>query len=234
MLRIPLRFPLKRRFPVQLAAGFAMSLLLFTPTTRAADETLHYVVKWPSGLSLGEASLRSNMEGFSLNIDASLPAYPITDEFRSRATPAFCSLEFEKKSLHGKRAAAEKSTFDASSALMTRTTKNGGKSEIPVEACSKDALTFLFFLRREMSQGKVPEPRTVYFGAAYQVKLTYNGAETLKYGAQQEVTDKVSGTVKGPASENRFEIWFARDPVRTPLRIRVPFSLGAFSMELVR
>jgi hypothetical protein len=46
--------------------------------------------------------------------------------------------------------------------------------------------------------------------------------------------DRVVATLKGPASAISFEMFFARDPARTPLLIRVPLSLGMFSLELAR
>jgi len=41
-------------------------------------------------------------------------------------------------------------------------------------------------------------------------------------------------TVKGPASETAFEMFFARDAARTPLLVRVPLSMGTFLLELTR
>jgi hypothetical protein len=48
------------------------------------------------------------------------------------------------------------------------------------------------------------------------------------------VTDHIQASVKGPKSDWSFEIFFARDAARTPLLIRVPFTLGSFSLELIR
>jgi hypothetical protein len=48
------------------------------------------------------------------------------------------------------------------------------------------------------------------------------------------MADRLIVTVKGPASEMSFEIFFARDPARTPVIIRVPLSPGMFSLELAR
>jgi len=45
---------------------------------------------------------------------------------------------------------------------------------------------------------------------------------------------QINYTIRGPASETHLEILFARDAARTPLVMRSPFSLGTFSMELVR
>jgi hypothetical protein len=47
-------------------------------------------------------------------------------------------------------------------------------------------------------------------------------------------TDKVTCTVKGPNSEVKFDMYFARDPARTPLVIKAPLAMGTFSMELIR
>jgi hypothetical protein len=40
--------------------------------------------------------------------------------------------------------------------------------------------------------------------------------------------------VKGPKSDFSFEVFFARDPARTPMQIRIPLALGTFTAELVR
>jgi hypothetical protein len=48
------------------------------------------------------------------------------------------------------------------------------------------------------------------------------------------VTDRVVVYVKGPKSDFSFETYYARDAARTPLLVKVPFSAGTFSMELVR
>ena len=44
----------------------------------------------------------------------------------------------------------------------------------------------------------------------------------------------MSASVKGPASEITFEVFFLKDRARTPALVRVPLALGTFSMELVR
>ena len=46
--------------------------------------------------------------------------------------------------------------------------------------------------------------------------------------------DKLLVTAKGPASEINFEVYFLKDAARTPALVRVPLSLGAFTMELVK
>jgi hypothetical protein len=206
------------------------------------DESLNFAVNWPSGLSLGEGFLRARRlperEGvneYSLVLDAAIPGITVRDEYMSRATAEFCSLEFEKQFEHGKRKGGEKSVFDQTRGVVVRTTANGGgKSEVPAVPCAKDALTFLQFLRKEVAQGRLPAAQPIHFGATYQVRVAFGGAQHLVLGGERVEADKLNLTVKGPASEHAFEVWLARDEVRTPVRIRVPFALGVFSMDLVR
>ena len=51
---------------------------------------------------------------------------------------------------------------------------------------------------------------------------------------KQVQSDEVTCTVKGPASEFKFDMYFARDAARTPLLVKVPLAMGKFSMELIR
>lgn len=207
------------------------------------EESLHYNVNWPSGLSLGEAHsrathIRSGAAGgdrwkLEFDLDAAIPSFQVSDRFRALSrTEDFCTLEYEKDSTHGKKIAKEKTTIDASTGIATRATLNGGKSEIPVAACVRDGLTFLFFMRNELAQGRIPPAQTILFGAPYQLRLEYGGARTIPIGGVATESDRLVAYLKGPASESSFELFFARDAVRTPLLVRVPLALGSFSLEL--
>src|ERR1017187_1921822 len=54
------------------------------------DEGLHYTVNWPSGLSLGDATLSAhhtaNGWDFEIGLDAAVPGFAIKDIFKSSAT----------------------------------------------------------------------------------------------------------------------------------------------------
>lgn len=207
------------------------------------NEQLRYSVNWPSGLSLGEAQLESSRDKgtadvaprlhLQFDLDAAVPGFSVTDRYHSEASPDFCSVEFQRTASHGQKKTDEKTSFDPSG-TATRQTTGGGKSEMKTAACGKDALAFLYYVRRELSQGRMPGPQTVYFGAAYEIRMAFAGTQTIKLGDKQVEVDRVTASVKGAASEVGFEVFFLKDAARTPALVRVPLALGTFSMELVR
>ncbi len=209
------------------------------------DETLNYAVNWPSGLSLGEAQSRAArlpaVDGqperweFRFSIEAAIPGFQVAERYRSVATAELCGLELEKNSIRGKRKAIETTTFDARRGVLTRATSGGGgKSEVPIAACAKDGVTFLYHLRQQLRQGRIPSAQKVYLGAGYDLRFQYAGVQTLAIAGERIEADRLLATFKGPASEMTFEIFVARDEARTPVLIRAPLALGTFSLELVR
>jgi hypothetical protein len=229
-----------KRAPMAFAFG-AVTLAAAAPEKAAfpfTEEHLNYTITWPSGLSVGEAHLhaRKAPQGwqFDLALDASVPDFVVADRYHSMASPQVCSLEFQKDTSHGKRRTQEKTTFDYKKSVARRATVHGGKSESKIVACVRDALSYLFFARNELAQGRVPPDQSVLAGAAYQVRMEYSGTQPLKIGNKSEEADRVTVSLKGPNSDVSFEAFFARDKARTPLVVRCPFSLGVFSLELVR
>lgn len=207
-------------------------------TPFARGETLNYAVNWPSGLGLGEATLKAGGGEpgwqFEFHIDASLPGFEIRDHYRSSANEKFCSESLEKEFVHGTRKGKEKVRYDPQKRVAERETVGGGKSEVSVPDCVKDGLTFLFFLRRELAAGRTPPAQAINFGAPYQVTANYSDSPQIEVGGVRQPADRVQVSFRGPASEHTFEIYFGRDPARTPLLIRAPFPLGTFALELVR
>ena len=216
--------------------GFAATGLTGFPFT---EEALNYSIKWPTGVPLGEAHLRARPAApgwsFEMTLNGGVSGFEVNDRYSSHASADFCSDDFVRQFVHGRRKGNETETIDRSHATVTRvSTGGGGKSEFAVPDCTKDALTMLFYARRELGQGRVPAAQQMLFGGLYQVTMIYTGAETIAVMGKPDVTDKVLCDVKGPSSSVQFEVWFARDAARTPVLFRVPFSLGRFSMELVR
>ncbi len=222
-------------------------LVSTTLLASASAETLHYSINWPSGLSLGEATLRSDRtaEGtgsatswdFELSLDASVPGFAIRDQYTSTANPDFCSWQLDKKTARGARMSEERVIFDPNKNTATRETVRGtqiaGTSQLSVPLCARDALTLLQFVRRELAQGRLPSQQPAILGAAYQVHLEYLGTTAIRLGSQQMDTDRFRTSIKGPASDLTLEMFFMRDAVRTPVMMKIPLSLATFTVELI-
>jgi hypothetical protein len=222
-------------------------LLSLTLLASASGETLHYSINWPSGLSLGEASLRSDRTTggtgsapgweFELNVDAGVPGFAIRDQYSSTANPDFCSLQLDKKTSRGARTGEERVIFDPAKDTATRETVRGdgiaGTSQLSVPACARDALTLLQFVRRELAQGRLPSPQPAILGSAYQVRLEYLGTTPVRLGGQEIDADRFRTSIKGPASDLTLEVFFRRDAARTPVMIKIPSSLAIFTVELI-
>jgi hypothetical protein len=226
--------------PSRSRLGCALLLFLFVgPGLAQEGESLAYSVNWSSGLPVGEAHLESKKTASDrrellFTLEASIPGFEVLDRYRSLATAALCSVEFEKNSRHGKKVTRELTTFDGQASTATRQTLGGGgKSQFETSACAKDAVTFLDTLRREVAAGRLPPTQTVYFGGPYQVRLESAGRQRLALGEETIDVDRITASVKGKASDLTFEIFLARDSSRRPVLVRVPLPPGTFSMELV-
>ena len=211
-----------------------------------SGESLHYVINWPSGLSLGEATISSSGQmggsgpnqtsswNFSFDLDASVPGFNIRDHYVSRASgPEICSEEFVKTVQRGSRKSEETDTFDRKAGMVTRQTKApGGKSDYPIAGCARDALAYLQFARNELAAGRLAPQQSVVLGGAYDVRLEFSGSEMVKSGGKPVQADRIQATIKGQSSEFTLQVLFAKDPARTPLLVRIPLSLGTFTAEL--
>jgi hypothetical protein len=208
------------------------------------NEQLRYSINWPSGLSLGEAQLGSSRQKtaadapprlhLEFDLDAGVPGFAVSDRYRSEASPEFCSIEFQRTATHGQKKTDEKTTFDPQAGTATRQTVGGGKSELKTSSCGRDALAFVYYVRRELSQGRIPAPQTIFFGGAYEIHLAFAGTQNIRLADKQVEADRVTAAVKGTASDISFDVFFLKDAARTPALVRVPLALGTFSMELVR
>ena len=221
-------------------------VLLFSLLLPASAETLHFTINWQSGLSLGEATLRSDQTNtanggapagweFELNLDASVPGFAIRDKYESTADAQFCSQELKKTISRGSRKSEEIVSFDQNKMTVTREPKGApeARSSYSVSPCAHDALAFLRFVRQELAQGRLAPHQPVILGAPYEINLTYIGTETIRVGDRREEADRVRTSVKGPKSDYTLDLYFARDAVRTPLLARLPLMLGLFTVELL-
>ena len=238
--RLRARLPAPRVVLVVAALALAPAALAQTGYP-FQDESLHYNVNWPSGLSLGEATFTAHHKAgaweLAMTLEAGVPGFAVADKIQSSVTDDLCSLELERDIGHGARKTREKTTFEQKKGEATRTTVfplGGGTSTFSFAGCPRDAMAALYFARRELGQGRVPPAQQVFFGSGYSVRMDYTGAQTIAVSEKPTVTDHLVVNVKGPKSSFSFEMFFARDAARTPLVVRVPLSVGTFSMELVR
>ena len=100
--------------------------------TQSSGETLHYNINWPSGLSLGEATIQASGSGiaagivtethwdFSAMLDAAIPGFSLRDEYRSESDGKFCSTKLEKTVTRGSRKTTEKVTIDQAEPVTKR------------------------------------------------------------------------------------------------------------------
>jgi hypothetical protein len=213
-------------------------LLFLVTIPIVSAQTLTYAINWPSGLSLGETSLTSQASGegmeYRMVIQIGFPGIPIRDEYVSKVNAQGCSMEFTKEAQHGARKIHEKLTFNGVGGMKRETPGGGGVSNVSVPNCAYDALAYLFFVRKELAQGRMPSSGTAIFGAQYQVSVMSAGAQQIMLGSERVEADRYASKVKGPASEQNFEMFFLRDAARTPALVKIQFPVGTFSMELVR
>jgi hypothetical protein len=205
------------------------------------NESLHYTINYSSGLSLGDANLTAhkNANGwdFTVTLDAAAAGFTVKDKYTSSMIAGYCSTELTRDTIHASRTTREKTTFDQEKQTAHRQTElpsDGGYSDLNTGPCGRDAISFLYFVRKELGQGRVPPPQVVYFGSAYTVQQSYTGAQTITAGDKKEVTDHLVFAVKGPRSEFSVEVNYARDAARTPLLVKIPQAVGTLSMEIVR
>jgi hypothetical protein len=204
-------------------------------------ESLNYSLNWPGGASLGEAHLRASKSDngwqFDFSIDASVPGFAVSDHYHSRANADFCSLDLEKETTHGQRHTHEKTVFDykAGSATRTSLVEGGGHTDIDIDNCVHDGLDYVFYARRELGAGHgVPKDQDVLFGASYSARMEFAGVQDVTVAGKRRQADHIILLLKGPASDYKLDIFFERDPARTPLIIKAPLPIGTLSMELVR
>ncbi len=135
------------------------------------DEDLNYSVNWPtrSQPRRGASARQTLGRELEFHIDTRRGRSGICGEryvsLGHRRRPNFCSVSFDRSLTHGSHKVQETGDHrpgardgDADSASVA--------AQIPVPACVKDALAYLFYCaRREMGQGRVPAAQEMLFGA---------------------------------------------------------------------
>jgi hypothetical protein len=206
----------------------------------ATTENLRYSINWPSGLSLGEVSFTQNSpEGpaeplrLSFFADAGIPGFRLEESASATTSTDFCSGRLVRETTRGSRTGSETTSFDQKTKVATRRGKQGGKTETTFSDCGRDALSFLYFVRRELKAGRIAPSQKVFFGSTYDVSLRFAATERIKFGDSLVEADKLVAAIRGPRADLSLELYFRRDDARTPLLAKLPLDLGVFTVELL-
>ena len=204
----------------------------------ASGERLRYEIVWPSGLRLGDAEFlaNSNQAGwaFSADISANLPAIVVQDKYQSSTDFSLCSTRFAKQVTHGRRNQNEEVEFDQSAnTALRKNLADSTTQDLVVPPCVRDALAYLYYLRQDLSHGRVPPPDDFNFGPQMQVSVSYVETRKIESRGVMQDADRLLIYVTGGEKPINIEVFLAKDEARTPLLLRAPFELGTFSLRLV-
>jgi len=237
-----------RRFPLHIAVAYCLAGAASAQTGFPfQNESLRYTINYSSGLSLGDATLSAHKTAsgwdLTVSVDAAVAGFHVKDRYTAAmwvnpTTKAYCSTELKREMLHDSKSSREKTTFDQEKHTARRVTElpsDGGSTDLSTGPCARDAVTFAYFARKELGQGKMVPPEYVYFGSQYLIKQSYSGEQTITLADKKPaVTDHLVFSVHGPKSDFSVDVFYARDAARTPLLIKIPQTAGTLSMELVR
>ncbi|MBI3894572.1 MAG: DUF3108 domain-containing protein [Acidobacteria bacterium] len=207
----------------------------FSPLT--SGERLTYRLLWPSGLNLGEAILEASPSAtethFQMTVEISLPQYVLRHSSSSVAAgEGLCSLQFREDVDDGTKKWWEETIEFDQVAHEAHRTRNGQTTTDSIPECAQDPITFLYYFRSRLAEGKPSDSGTLYRGGSFTVRVRAAGSETVPFRGQQRPTEKFVVTYPSQNQEMTFELWLSTDAERLPLRMRVPSPLAVFTAEL--
>ena len=144
-----------------------------------------YSVNWPSGIAWAKRTCTPNTpEPTGRSIYRSTPVFPA---LKSRTLPCSkrCPISVPLVSTGQLPTAAapqeEQETIDRtrSTTRCAPRSRAAARANCDAPACVKDALTFLFYARREMGQGRVPPPNSPV-RRTLQISVDYTGAPMIR------------------------------------------------------
>ena len=131
------------------------------------DEDLNYSLNWPSGINLGEAHLHAKRAGakwdFAIHTRSGHPGFRgAGTSIAAQSAPDLCSMSFDRSTVHGLAQGEKGNQSTRGRGIATRVSKGGRRdSEFRCRSCVKDALTYLFYTREELGQGRVPAAQKI-------------------------------------------------------------------------
>ena len=206
------------------------------PALYSASETLRLKILWPSGASMGEATLTATPGQGELRMEvamqAVLPFQKISGTFTSVATgEGLCSRQYHRKVMEGPKSSEETIEFDQT-AHTARRTLGGQTATSPIVPCAHDPLAFIYFVRAQMAAGRTVDASSFFLGPERSLLLARNGPESVTVAGSPRSADKFALTLGAPNRTRSFDVWISSTARREPLLVRLPLPLAVFSAEL--
>ena len=222
--------------------GCLMALVLLCPAQLRAQkhpwpegEKLTLEIFWPSGVTLGEATLDArsikDIHYFSASVEVVLPQGHIIYKLYSTATAELCSREFRQSVQRSGKVWEETTSFDAESgkAMVTRDARS---REYPAAKCLRDPLTYLYFFRSQAAAGKRATAESLFLNGLLSLRIDALASEMVKIKRSERRGERYQIRFPGSAGEGRAELWLDGASAQTPIAVRLPLPFSTFSAEL--
>jgi hypothetical protein len=198
-------------------------------------EKLVFEIFWPSGVSMGEAtleakSIKDNLY-FSAVAEVGLPQGRILYKYSSIASPDLCSREFRQSVERPGKFWEEITKFDADTGKAT-ISRDGRSREVSAAKCSRDPLALLYYYRAQAAAGKKASSETLFLGAPLSLRIEAKGKEQIKIKQTERRGEHYKVAYPSAAGERSLELWLSDSPAQTPIAVRLPLPLATFSAEL--
>jgi hypothetical protein len=235
----------KRSQGAVLQSTSALLLLLMTallsPPVRAENrpwpegEKLVFEIFWPSGVSMGEATLEAKSIKDNLYFwavaEVGLPQGRILYKYSSIASSDLCSREYRQSVERPGKFWEEITKFDADAGKAT-VSRDGRSREVTAAKCSRDPLALLYYYRAQAGVGKSASSETLFLGAPLSLKIEAKGKEQIKIKQTQRRGDHYIIMYPSASGDRSLELWLSDSPAQTPIAVRLPLPLATFSAEL--
>jgi hypothetical protein len=213
--------------PLWFAVGEELRYEVYWGVVHVADSRV--TTEWieQDGRRLLAIRFRTQSNGFLKKI------YPVNDFIESIVDPAtFLPLRFTKTLNEGRYRTDEVTHFDHGSGVATwENRKNGKKKEFPIEADTRDIVTFMYYLRAQaFTPGQQAKFRVMADEKLYDLFFRVGPADEMKFekfGKVRSVRIEPEAAFEGIfVRKGKLTIWVSEDPRRvcTRLMATTPFA----------
>jgi hypothetical protein len=165
--------------------------------------------------------------------------YPVDDLLESLIDPeTFLPIRFVKKLSEGRYRADEETRFDfAAKKAYWQSHKNGKKKEFPIEADTRDVITFMYHMRAASLEPETESRHRVMADEKlYDLRLRMGKVEEVKlkkYGAVPCVKVEPEASFQGLfVRKGKMTAWVSTDPRRICTRITASVPVASIRITL--